>query len=88
MCCPSAYREFAVALQVLHARTCSKTARQLIQFFAACHLIFSAGCDNVLLALDSLPPLDARPVQQNLFSQQQQQQPGDRGMIKLPSARG
>ncbi len=41
--------------QVLHARSCSHTARQLAQFFAACHLIFSTGCDNVYMAMDSLP---------------------------------
>lgn len=43
--------------QVLHARTCTGTERQLIHLVAACHLIFSVGCDNVHLALDMLPAL-------------------------------
>ncbi|EFN52829.1 hypothetical protein CHLNCDRAFT_138268 [Chlorella variabilis] len=42
---------------VLHARTCTGTERQLIHLVAACHLIFSVGCDNVHLALDMLPAL-------------------------------
>ncbi|RMZ53572.1 hypothetical protein APUTEX25_003394 [Auxenochlorella protothecoides] len=48
-------------LVVLHARTCTGTERHLATFLAACHLIFSAGLDNVRLALDSLPPLGGRP---------------------------
>ena len=47
-CCPA---------QVLHARTCTASERQLIHLVAACHLIFSVGCDNMLLALYMLPPL-------------------------------
>lgn len=45
--------------QVLHARTCTGTERQLAHLLAACHLIFSVGetCDNMHLALDMLPPL-------------------------------
>lgn len=46
--------------QVLHARTCTGTERQLVHLVAACHLIFSVGCDNMHLALDMLPPL--RPL--------------------------
>ncbi|GAB4823685.1 hypothetical protein N2152v2_010731 [Parachlorella kessleri] len=48
--CPLQY-----VFTVLHARSCSNTARQLVQFFAACHLIFSCGCDNVYMAMDLLP---------------------------------
>lgn len=47
------------ASQVLHARTCTGTERQLVHLVAACHLIFSVGCDNMHLALDMLPPLRA-----------------------------
>lgn len=43
--------------QVLHARTGTGTGRQLAHLVAACHLIFSVGCDNMHLALDMLPPL-------------------------------
>lgn len=45
---------------MLHARTCTGTERQLVHLVAACHLIFSVGCDNMHLALDMLPPL--RPL--------------------------
>ncbi|KAL4439922.1 hypothetical protein ABPG75_002923 [Micractinium tetrahymenae] len=45
------------SLVVLHARTCTGTERQLVHLLAACHLIFSVGCDNMHLALDMLPPL-------------------------------
>lgn len=43
---------------VLHARTCTRTERQLAHFVAACHLIYSTWeVDNMHLAVDSL--LDA-----------------------------
>lgn len=44
-------------MQVLHARTCTGTERQLVHLVAACHLIFSVGCDNLHLAMDMLPAL-------------------------------
>jgi hypothetical protein len=42
---------------VLHARTCTGTERHFIHLVAACHLIFSVGCDNIHLAMKLLPPL-------------------------------
>lgn len=42
---------------VLHARTCTGTARQLAHLVAACHVIFSTGANTLRLAADSLPPL-------------------------------
>ncbi|KFM23211.1 Formin-like protein 14 [Auxenochlorella protothecoides] len=60
-------------LVVLHARTCTGTERHLATFLAACHLIFSAGLDNVRLALDSLPPLGGRPrASKSLFDGNQE----------------
>jgi hypothetical protein len=51
-----------VPLQVLHARTCTKTERYLVQFFAACHLVYSAGFENVRAALAVLPQLGGGPA--------------------------
>ncbi len=42
---------------VLHARTCTGTERHFIHLVAACHLIFSVGCDSIHLAMKLLPPL-------------------------------
>ena len=60
MFCGAKERAVRARPQVLHARTCSGTARQLVYFFAAAHLIFSTGCDNVFMAVDSLPPMEPR----------------------------
>lgn len=45
------------SIVVLHARTCTGTERQLVHLVAACHIIFSFGCDSLQLAMEMLPPL-------------------------------
>ena len=47
----------APAAQVLHARTCTRTERQLITFVGACHLAYSYGFDNLTAALEVLPAM-------------------------------
>jgi hypothetical protein len=43
-----------LSLQVVHARTCSKTSKSLAAFLTTCHLIYSAEYDTATTAADKL----------------------------------
>ena len=72
---------------LLHARTCTRTERQVLHFVAACHLIYSMGLDSWQVAVDMLPALIPSSLQSPTKGHVDRQGPPDLNALRFSQAR-